>query len=255
MKYLLTIVVLSLVLTACSQNKVWDTARPIGSNDVGGSQALGPLTLGVGDEVTVSVWRNAELQREVKIDLSGSIYLPLIGEIKAAGMTIPELRKMITVKLDKYLVDPQVDVIANNITSKKYYILGEVNKSGSFLLDHQIGLLDAIASAGGVTNDANDKALLIRRENSDVKVMVGNINFAQLNESNLQGINATIQDKDIIFVPKSTIANIEDFMQRINTIINTFLGIQRGVILWPNFEETLLGNGAHESGSGVIMAP
>ena len=64
--------------------------------------------LGSGDQITLNVWRHEDLKRTVQIDPSGNIYVPLVGEVEASGLTISQLREKIASGLSKYLVDPHV---------------------------------------------------------------------------------------------------------------------------------------------------
>jgi len=197
------------------------------------------MTLGVGDEIVITVWRHNELQRRAKVDLDGNINLPLAGEVHVADMTVKELRDSLQESYARYLVDPQIDINVETLTSKNYIVLGEVNNPGNFQLNSDIDLLSAIAGAGGTTNDANDDVLLFRRSKGVVQVLVARANLNELNEKNFAEASVKIANRDIIYVPTSTIANIEGFMQRINNIIAPLLQVQRGVILWPDFIDVL----------------
>ena len=96
------------------------------------------FVLGVGDEVTINVWRHDDLKRSVTIDPQGNIYLPMVGEIMASGMTISDLRQAITIRLSKYIKNPTVDINASVIQSQKYYMLGEVKTPGIDKFKHVI---------------------------------------------------------------------------------------------------------------------
>lgn len=110
---------------------------------------ISEFILGVGDTIEISVYRQEDLQKTVKIDNSGRIMLPLIGDVQAAGVGIFKLRDEIKEKLSKYLIDPQVLVAISTVQSQKIMVLGEVNNPGIFTLDTDIGILEAISKAGG----------------------------------------------------------------------------------------------------------
>ncbi len=197
------------------------------------------MTLGVGDEIVITVWRHDELQRRVKVDLDGNINLPLAGEVHVADMTVKELRNSLSESYARYLVDPQIDINVETLSSKNYIVLGEVNSPGNFQLSSDIDLISAIAGAGGLTSDANNDVLLFRRSKGVVHVLVAQANINDLNEKTFAEVSVKIANRDILYIPTSTIANIENFMQRMNNIIAPLLQVQRSVILWPDFIDAL----------------
>ena len=211
-----------------------------------------PYIIGPGDEVSIRVWRNDDLNRTVKIDPSGYIYLPLVGEIRASGETIPELRKDITLRLSKYLVNPQVDVNATVVSSQKVYVLGEVNSPGTFYLEQDVPIWEIIARAGGFTRDANrDNLLLIRGENGAARVSVLKMNMEKVTDGS-PNPDSRLRKGDIIYVPETRIANLERFMVRLQNIINPFVTLERGIILEPSAKDVLRGEGGNQN---IIVPP
>ena len=209
-----------------------------------------PYIIGPGDEVSIRVWRNDDLNRTVKIDPSGYIYLPLVGEIRASGETIPELRKDITLRLSKYLVNPQVDVNATVVSSQKVYVLGEVNSPGTFYLEQDVPIWEIIARAGGFTRDANrDNLLLIRGENGAARVSV--LKMA-IEKDGDPLPDSQLRKGDVIYVPETKIANFERFMVRLTNIINPFVALERGIILSDDARKVLRGG---ESDRDIIVSP
>jgi len=196
-------------------------------------------TLGIGDEISVQVFRNTDLSRDVKIDNSGKISLPLIGLIKASGLTPRELEDALASRLEKYLVNPQVDINVTTMKSRQYNVLGEVMRPGTFPLQRQTLIFEAIANAGGFTNDANkEDALLIRSRNGTAVISAVNLDLDE-NDQNIDF--AYLGDRDIIYVPKSTIANVEIFMKRLSNIIRPFIDIEWGIILGKDAADVISG--------------
>jgi len=207
-------------------------------------------TLGPGDEVSIRVWRNDDLNRTVKLDPSGKIYLPLAGEIYAQGMTVSKLREDITLRLSKYLVDPQVDVNATEISSQKVYVLGEVRSPGTFYLEQDVSAWEVISRAGGFTEDANrDNLLLIRGENGAARV---NVLKMAITKDGDPLPDSQLRRGDIIYVPETRIANFERFMVRLQNIINPFVTLERGIILSDEARAVLRGEA---SNARVIVSP
>jgi polysaccharide biosynthesis/export protein len=122
--------------------------------------------IGAQDVLSISVWKETELTREVPVRPDGKISMPLLNDVQAAGLTPSQLAAQITVSLKKFVTDPQVTVIVTQINSQRVYILGEVNRAGAYPLLPQMTFLQALSSAGGFTQFANLKKIyLLRQEN------------------------------------------------------------------------------------------
>lgn len=119
--------------------------------------------LGSGDKIQVSVYGEPDLSGEFLVDGSGVVQLPLIGQVKAAALTIHDLQNVLAGKLKNggYLKNPQVSVEVINY--RPFYIIGEVNKPGEYPYVSGMNVLNAVAMAGGYTYRANDTNVYIRR--------------------------------------------------------------------------------------------
>ena len=125
-----------------------------------------PYRIGVEDVLLVSVWRDADLTREVPVRPDGKISLPLIQDVAAAGKTPEELGREIQARLKEFMSNPSVTVIVREINSIKIYILGEVAHPGPVTPKSDIHLLQAIAMAGGITPFGGKKPIRIFRKNA-----------------------------------------------------------------------------------------
>jgi polysaccharide export outer membrane protein len=119
--------------------------------------------IGPQDVVDVSVWKDPELTRVVPVRPDGKISLPLLNDMQAAGLTPAQLRGQITQGLKKYMTEPIVTVIVNQINSQRFYITGEVARPGAYPLLPQMTMLQALSSAGGFTQFANLKKVYMFR--------------------------------------------------------------------------------------------
>ena len=106
-------------------------------------------SIGADDILAINVWKEPDLTRSVPVRSDGKISLPLIGELQAAGVTPKQLEQDISKKLTSYVAEPEVTVIVQEIRSRKFNILGQVAKPGSFPITRTTTVLDAIALAGG----------------------------------------------------------------------------------------------------------
>lgn len=122
--------------------------------------------MGPGDKVRVITFGEESLTGEFFVGGSGNISLPLIGEVRAQGQTIPEFQRAIETELQKgYLKDPRVSVEVLNY--RPFYILGEVENPGEYPYTNGLSVLNAVATAGGFTYRANNRRVFIKRADDD----------------------------------------------------------------------------------------
>ncbi len=137
---------------------------PIASPASAGS--VSDYRLGAGDKVQINVFGQTDLDGDYIVDGTGDIQLPLIGQVRAAGRTVSDFQRDITVKLqDGFLVNPSVSVAVVNY--RPFYIIGEVNKPGEYPYVSEMSVLNAVALAGGYTTRADDTEVYIRRNGSN----------------------------------------------------------------------------------------
>ena len=119
--------------------------------------------LGSGDKVRVITFGEESLSGEFFVGSTGKVSLPLIGEVKAAGLTLPEFQGEFENALKNgYLKEPRVSVEVLNY--RPFYILGEVEKPGTYPYTNGLTVMNAVATAEGFTYRANQKRVFIKRE-------------------------------------------------------------------------------------------
>jgi polysaccharide export outer membrane protein len=122
-----------------------------------------PFILGAEDQITVLVYGSAEFSGAHMIRPDGKITMPFLGDVTAAGLSPIELGNVVKERLKKYLVEPDVSVSVNAVNSKRFYIQGEVNKTGAFPLLVPTKVLEALVNAGGFRDFANQKKIVVMR--------------------------------------------------------------------------------------------
>jgi polysaccharide biosynthesis/export protein len=153
--------------------------------------------IGVEDVLLVSVWRDADLTRDVPVRPDGKISLPLIQDIAAAGKTPAELSQEIQGRLKEYMSNPSVTVIVREINSIKIYLLGEVAHPGPIAPRSEVRLLQAIAMAGGITPFGGKKKIAVFRKTSTGEKVI---------EVSYQGIvSGKHPDGNLILEPGDTV--------------------------------------------------
>lgn len=210
-----------------------------GMNDIP-TLKISDCILGVGDSIEISVYRHDDLTKKVKIDMSGKIMFPLIGDVQAAGVGIYQLRDGLQVALSKYIVAPQVTISITSVQSQKVMVLGEVNHPGILTLDSELRVMEAITKVGGMTKDAKlANVLLIRKRNN--KTVLASLDLKKaFEEGDLTG-NVNLEDGDIVYLPAVTIADVSWYFEHLDRIISPIIRLQAGVVLWPQFIDVLLG--------------
>lgn len=164
-------------------------------------------TVGPGDVLQIIVWDHPELTipagefRDAEtsgqqIDENGHLYYPYVGTIRAAGMSIPALRGLLTEKLRAFIQDPQLDLRVVGFRSKRVYVVGEVQRPGVLPLnDVPLAIADAIALSGGLTAQAFKGGVNISRQGE-----VHAIDLRALYDYGDASQNLTLQHGDIVNV-------------------------------------------------------
>ena len=116
-----------------------------------------------GDKLRVEVYKDAQLSQSVQVRPDGKITLPLANDVPAAGRTPAELRDAIVTSLKPYIANPTVTVMVVETVPPVIYVTGEVNAAGPQPLVGKIDVIQAIATAKGLTDFANKKNITIRR--------------------------------------------------------------------------------------------
>lgn len=122
------------------------------------------FTLGAGDVLEVSVWGDEALTRpNVVIRPDGMVSFPLVGDLKAAGKTVEQLRIEFEKRIQEYVSDAPVTIMLQTLGSSQVYIVGKVNRPGAYLMSGQTTVLQALALAGGMTPYAESDEILVVR--------------------------------------------------------------------------------------------
>src|ERR1700739_1657182 len=157
--------------------------------------------VGNDDVLAISVWKEPELTKSIPVRSDGKISLPLIGEIQAAGRTPLLLEREITDKVQNFITAPEVTVIVEKINSKKFNILGEGVKPGSYPLSQSATMMDAIALAGGFRDFAKKTGVYVLRKGSDGRETKISFNYKEFIKGKNPGQNISIEPNDTIIVP------------------------------------------------------
>jgi len=165
----------------------------------GQEYAIGPR-----DVLGITVWGQADLSRDYAVDPDGFVPFPLIGRVKAAGLSPKELSAHLTELLGKdYLVNPQVIVNVKEYLSQKVQVLGAAEKPGVYYLTGPTTLLEILSRAGGFASTAGKQVLLVRNHGaSDGSSAALRLSLEKI-QSGDPAENTRVQSQDIVIVSKA----------------------------------------------------
>jgi polysaccharide export outer membrane protein len=156
--------------------------------------------IGPNDILSIYVWKEPELTREVIVMPDGRVTIPLAGEIVALGRTVTQLKKTISEKLEKYVTAPEVTVMVKESRSQVIYTIGKVAKPGSYPLTSSMTILQALSAAGGFKEWADQKNIIIVRRQAGKEIQIP-FNFNEFTSGKNLEKNILLQPGDTIVVP------------------------------------------------------
>ena len=161
---------------------------------------ISSYVIGPGDVLNISVWKEEGMQLEVLVRPDGEITFPLVGEIKAGGMTTKLLSEELVKKLKKYIPHPSVTVSVLQSVSNKIYVIGKVNRPGEFIATGYMDVLQALTMAGGLTPYADsDEIKIIRRTEAGTKVKL--FDYDEVISGERLDMNIILKAGDTVVVP------------------------------------------------------
>jgi polysaccharide export outer membrane protein len=163
--------------------------------------AIASYTIGAGDVLRIVTWKEPDFTLDtVLVRTDGKISFPLLNDVQAAGLTPMMLKDVLETGLKSYVAAPVITVTVNDAGSQKFYILGEVPRTGEYPIVKDLSVLQAFALAGGFTEWASkDEILLIRRERGQKKVY--KIDYKDMAKGKNLDQDLLIRADDTIIVP------------------------------------------------------
>lgn len=176
-------------------------------------RAQGDYLIGKEDILEIIVWGHEDLRRIMPVSLEGMISFPLVGDIQVAGISAGALEKVIAGKLGEgFIVDPQVSVTVKEYKSQRVFLMGEVNKPGTYAVTRENSILYVLSQAGGPTKEAGEEVVIIRPGKPVDRALTieeAERRREQIVQVNLKDVlagdknsNIAIRDGDSVIVPK-----------------------------------------------------
>jgi polysaccharide export outer membrane protein len=156
--------------------------------------------IGVGDSLSVKFWKDNDMSADVVVRPDGLVTLPLINDMKAAGLTPEQLRTQVTAAATKFVEAPNVQVYVRDIKSRQVFITGMINRSAPYPLLGPMTVMQLIAMAGGLQDFADGKNIvIIRTENGEPVSYRFNYNEVMKRKNLKQNIE--LKPGDTVIVP------------------------------------------------------
>jgi polysaccharide export outer membrane protein len=169
-------------------------------------------SLGMGDMVRVTVFRNPDLTTDARVSERGTIVFPMIGEIPVAGLTPSQAGARIADRLraGKYVVNPEVNVSIAQVNSRQVSVLGNVNKPGRYPLDAlNVKLTDLISTAGGIAPTGSDSITIVSQTGTKTDV-----DLAAMFRAGDLSKNLELSPGDTVYVHKAPMVYVYGEVQK-----------------------------------------
>jgi polysaccharide export outer membrane protein len=160
--------------------------------------------IGADDVLIVMFRREKDMSSEVVVRPDGRITIPLLDELQAAGLTPAQLRDSVTESAKRFVEEPAVTVIVKQINSRKVFITGQINRPGPYPLGDRMTVMQLIAMAGGVTEFAKKKDIVIIREagpKPGSRPMTFKFNYEDIQKLRNLSSNIELKTGDTVIVP------------------------------------------------------
>ena len=154
-----------------------------------------------GDVVTISVWKEKDLETEALVRPDGGLSFPLVGDIAAAGHTLRQVRDALTERLRPYIPDPVVTVAMKQIGGDHVYVLGRVNRPGEYPFSQPIDVMQALSLAGGTTPFASLNHIVILHRDGSGEQHSMRFRYAQVAHGKDLSQNVLLHSGDTVVVP------------------------------------------------------
>lgn len=153
-----------------------------------------------GDLLDISVWKEEELKREIRVLPDGHISFPLAGDLATSGLTLNQVKEQLVKKLSEYISDPVVNISVKSVEGNVVYVIGQVKQPGQFIMYRPLDAMQALSLAGGLTAFAkSNNILILRRDGKGSKAI--KFEYGELEDGDKLDKNHMLKSGDVIVVP------------------------------------------------------
>jgi polysaccharide biosynthesis/export protein len=170
--------------------------------------------IGSQDVLTISVFDEPSLSGKYAVELDGSLSFPLIGRLKAAGMSLRDFESELRMRLAAgYFRNPKVTVAIEQYRSQRVFVIGAVKNAGTYSLTGDMSLIEVLAKAGSTTESAGDDVMVVHGHGATAATLPGvgaaedvvRINLKDLQAGDPSVRNLSLADGDTIYVPRAEV--------------------------------------------------
>lgn len=154
-----------------------------------------------GDIVSISVWKEKDLQSDALVRPDGGLSFPLVGDVEAEGHTLREVRNTLEQRLKPYIPDPVVTVAIKEIGGDHVYVIGRVNRPGEYPFSQPIDVMQALSLAGGTTPFASLNHIVILHRDGSGEQHSLRFRYADVAHGRDLSQNVLLQSGDTVVVP------------------------------------------------------
>lgn len=178
-------------------------------------------TLYPGDQIDIVVSSAPELSRTLTVGPDGRIVMPMTQPIMAAGRTFGQVQQALQAQLAQQLRDPSVAISPRAYAPEQVYVGGEVGQPGTYTLPGPIGAIETLFMAGGMRPTAQTKEIVVLRRGPNGGGMMMRVVNLRNSLNNIREYNDNVQLRrgDIIYVPRTTLAEVGVFMQNVRNAL------------------------------------
>ncbi len=166
-----------------------------------------------GDQLAIDFYLNSEFNDNVTVQPDGRIILRLVGAVQAAGLSPAQLAGAINQAYSKELKNPSATVHVQNMPSRQVFVEGQVNHPGAFSLQPGMTALQAIANAGGQTDEADLNSVVLIRRDACGRADGSKLELASATKNPQAGEDVLLMPHDTLVVPRSSISNVDLFVK------------------------------------------
>jgi polysaccharide export outer membrane protein len=190
--------------------------------------------LGYGDVVEVKFFNDGQYNETVPVRPDGRISLQRVGDLNVVGMSPAELDKIVTNIYSEILLEPDVTILVREFGGQQCYVMGEVEKPGSYPIVRGMTLMRAIATAGGAKGTAKLNSVLLIRGDENQKAEIAKVDIDLSSLATNPDRDIPVRAFDVIYVPRTFIADVNSFVTQFYDIILPPLDIYTRYKYWYN---------------------
>ena len=220
-------IVVTCFISACAsqQPNVNPEAAVLTSASTG---PAGPYFIQPGDQLDIKFFYNPEINETVIVRPDGKISLQLVDEVQAAGLKPSQLDDVLTEKYAQELKKPVITIIVKSFEGQRVYVGGEVNKQREIKLPAGMTVLQAVFEAGGFKETASPENAVLIRQGANREPIPIQIDLKSAMYGHGDGANLALKPNDIVYIPKSAIAEANKWVNQYIERLLLFRGVSVG---------------------------